>query len=381
MPHTSRLITPIALCITELNRGGAELAFCEIVAGMDRTVFDPVVYCLQSRPQDSSQSYVEKLEEAGVKIHFLDIRGFFSLFVGFFKFRRLLKRQRPRVFQSFLFHANFLGRWAARSAGVKRIFSGIRVAEKSAFWHLSLDRISAFLVEKYICVSRSVADFTIEKGRIPASKVLVIPNGIDPERFSNTSRADFSAIESVPNSRKAICIGRIHPQKGIDWLLQIAPKWLRELPNWELLIIGTGTPQYVEQCVRQRDRLEDEIRNRIHFLGWRTDVDELLRSSDLFLLPSRWEGMPNVLLQSMLCALPVLCTRAEGVLELLGETAAGPQNAEFGNEEEFCAKLRRIATDPEFALRLARDNEARIREEFPLEKMIRAYENLWKETE
>jgi hypothetical protein len=93
------------------------------------------------------------LEAAGIPVFFLDITGLWSLPGGFCKLRRLLKERRPDVFLSFLFHANVLGRLAARSVGVERILSGIRVAEKRANRHLTLDRWTSRFVEKYICVS------------------------------------------------------------------------------------------------------------------------------------------------------------------------------------------------------------------------------------
>ena len=361
---------PVALCITELDRGGAELALCEIAVRLDKSKFLPVVYSLQPRPKNEAASCVPMLEKSGIPVHFLDIRGFGSLLGGFAKLRRLLKSQKPLVLQSFLFHANFLARFAAYSAGVPHVFCGIRVAEKQANWHLFLDRLTSRFVEHYVAVSRSVADFTAEKGKISREKISVIPNGIDSDCFLPRHET-----KKTPTKR-AIFVGRLHPQKGIDWLLETCPHWIPQLPDWELCLVGKGAEQHVQQYEKIRDSLGD-LKNRIHFLGWRADIAELLADSDLLLLPSRWEGMPNVLLQAMSCKLPVLATNVEGVVEILGVNLAEPQTVDFGDTEKFCANLLGFANNVDFATEIGQRNRKRVQDAFSLEEMVRSYEKLW----
>ena len=361
---------PVALCITELDRGGAELALCEIAVRLDKSKFQPVVYSLQPRPKDEAVSCVSMLEKSGIPVHFLDIRGLCSLPSGLAKLRRLLKTQKPLILQSFLFHANFLARFAAYSAGVPHIFCGIRVAEKQANWHLFLDRTTNRFVKHYVAVSRSVADFTVEKGRISREKISVIPNGIDCNCFLPRHET-----KKMPTKR-AIFVGRLHPQKGIDWLLETCPHWMPQLPDWELYLVGKGAEQHVQQYEKIRDSLGD-LKNRIHFLGWRADIAELLADSDLLLLPSRWEGMPNVLLQAMSCELPVLATNVEGVVEILGVNLAEPQTVDFGDTEKFYANLLGFANNVGFATEIGQRNRKRVQDAFSLEEMVRSYEKLW----
>jgi starch synthase (maltosyl-transferring) len=237
---------------------------------LDRSRFDVAVYSLQARPADDAKSCVPMLEAAGIPVFFLDMTGPWSFVSGFFKLRRLLKKRRPDIFLSFLFHANFLGRLAARSVGVEHIVSGIRVAERRAKWHLTLDRWTSRFVDKYVCVSESVAEFSATVGGLPRSKLVVIPNGVDVERFQNALPADLSGIATSPDTKKAIFIGRLDHQKGIDRLLELAPAWLERCPDWELLIVGGNAPQGGAAK---------------HFLGWRSDIPELLAASDLFVLP------------------------------------------------------------------------------------------------
>ena len=364
---------PVALCITELNRGGAELALCDMAVRLDRSKFTPVVYSLQPRPPDDTTSCVPILEREAIGVHFLDIRGGGSLLTGFWKLRKLLKKQKPLIFQSFLFHANLLGRLAAFSAGVPYRFCGIRVAEKQASWHLTLDRWTSFLVEHYVAVSQSVADFSIKVGRLPEKKISVIPNGVDTNLFVPHLLA--GTLRLNPN-KKAIFIGRLHPQKGIDWLLETCPHWLPQLPGWELWLVGGGHAEHLRQYEALRNSLGD-LQERIHFSGWRKDIPELLAEADLLILPSRWEGMPNVVLQGMSCELPILATNVEGIAEIFGDDFATPQTVPFGDTKQLSEKILNIANHPEFAAELGRKNRQRVQKEFSSEKAVRRYEQLW----
>jgi glycosyltransferase involved in cell wall biosynthesis len=340
-----------------LNVGGAERVMCELAIRLFDRGHSVTVYSLQPRPNGTS--CVTQLETVGIPVKFLDIRGMFSLLNGFGKLRKLLKEQSPDVFVSFLFHANFLGRIAAYRAGIKHIVSCIRVAERSAKWHLFLDWCTSGLVERYICVSDSVAEFSRTVGGLPANKISVVHNGISitPEVKNNTAN-------------KIIFVGRLDYQKGVDWLIQTLPAWLAKLEDWELVIVGDGV---------FRDKLETWIdtplRNRVKILGWRADAVELISESKIILLPSRWEGMPNVLLQAMSNAKTVVATNVEGVTELLGNLAE-QQTCQWGDTEQFAQKILNLANNPELAKKIGRENRARIISDFSIDKMIKQYEQL-----
>ena len=363
---------PVALCITELNRGGAEIALCELAVRLNRSKFTPVVYSLQPRPPSGAASCVPILESKGVPVHFLDIRGYGSVLSGFWKLRKLLKTQKPLIFQSFLFHANLLGRLAAYSARVPHRFCGIRVAEKQARWHLTLDRWTSSFVEHYVAVSRAVADFSIETGRLPGGKISVIPNAVDTGLFLPRKEYPFAGTPR----KKAVFLGRIHPQKGIDWLLETCPYWLSQLPDWELWIVGGGSKEHLRRYEELRNSLGD-LKERIHFPGWCENIPELLADADLMILPSRWEGMPNVVLQGMSCELPIVATDVEGVKEIFGGDLAEPQTVPFGETRQLAEKILKIAHAPDFAAELGRKNRLRVQQEFSPEKIIRCYEQLW----
>ncbi len=202
----------------------------------------------------------------------------------------------------------------------------------------------------------------------------MIPNGVDVEAYEGVQGVSLDPW-GIPRGRRAItCVCRLTPQKGVDLLVQMAPRFLAALPQHDLLIVGDGP----EAARLQRQSADLELASRVHFCGWQPQVSEILRASDLLVLPSRWEGMPNVVLEAMACARPVVCMEAEGVLEILGPLAA-PQSAPIGDAEVFISKVVKILSQPELAASLGRNNFQRVAENFSLRVMLRKYEALFTE--
>jgi glycosyltransferase involved in cell wall biosynthesis len=176
-----------------------------------------------------------------------------------------------------------------------------------------------------------------------------------------------------PNSRTLVYVGRLHPQKGLDWLLPLLPPLMERFPECHLLLVGDGP---------QRKRLESQaaslgIRTRIHFAGWRPDVPAILPACTGLVLPSRWEGMPNALLEAMAAGLPVVTTRAEGVSEILADQMEA-QSAEFGDAAEFVARLETLLAEPSRAAAWGAANRRRVVRAFSWPARIADYERLYR---
>ena len=102
------------------------------------------------------------------------------------------------------------------------------------------------------------------------------------------------------------------------------------------------------------------IADRVHFAGWRADVPEILAASDLLVLPSAWEGMPNVVLEAMASGLPVVATSVEGVEELLGP-AAESQTVRYGDSAALATKIVRLVDDRHEATATGAENRRGLR--------------------
>jgi glycosyltransferase involved in cell wall biosynthesis len=362
----------VALCITDLDIGGAEGCLTQLAVRIDRSRFSPVVYCLGPRPAHDEASCCPALEKAGIEVHCLGARGIWQLPLIARRLKRLLAAQKPQILQTFMFHANLLGRIAARRAGVKAVVSGVRVAEHAARWHLRLDRLTHRWVDRYVCVSQAVAEFSAGQGGLPREKLVVIPNGIDLDKYPSRQPADLRALGIAAGRRAVTFVGRLEPQKSVDWLIATAPQWLGKLPDCDLILVGDGPLRPSLEAAAKAAGVAD----RVHFAGWRPDAPEILAASSLLVLPSQWEGMPNVVLEAMASRLPVVASDVEGVRELLGPNA-GPQTVAHGDSQALADAICRFMLDAAFATATGSENRRRAEQLFDIARMVELYEDLW----
>ncbi len=285
---------------------------------------------------------------------------------------RELRGFRPVVLQTWLYHANTLGRLAGRLAHVPIIVSGIRVAERRSRLRLWADRFTERWVAAHVCVSRDVARFSIEQGGLDAARVHVISNGVDADRFANAQPADLSSV-GIPNGAKLmLVVGRLDSQKDPLWLLEAFPKVQARVRNVHLAYAGRGPLQA---------RLEEEIERRnlagfVHVLGWRRDVPELLKTADVLVLPSRWEGLPNVVLEAFAAGTPVVATAVEGIAELIADGQTGLV-VWSRDSDELAGRVVEILTNLALRSAVSASAQTLVCERFTWESNCEAYAGLY----
>ena len=365
----------VALCITELDPGGAEQQLVSLALGIDRKRFEPRVFCLAARP--NSPRLVAQLEQAGIGVAFCEARGLASAPGTLSRLKQMFRQWRPDIVQTFLWHANVLGPLAAKSAGVSHVVTGLRVAEPGRWWRRPLERWAARRADRHVAVSEGVARFAREKIGLAAEKIRVIPNGIATDRYPAESIAAPTDLEKLGVERGRgvlLFVGRFDKQKGIDELVAHAPDLLACLPRHELLLVGDGLRR-AEIELRIRSQKQSD---RIRILGQREDVPVLMAAASLLLAPSRWEGMSNVVLEAMASGLPVVGFDVEGMRELLGEPGR-EQLVPPGHWPQFIERAVAFASDEAARKTIAALLRARAKNEFDLSFTIARYEQLFLE--
>lgn len=352
----------VALVITELDVGGAERQLVQLATGMDRRFFKPHIYALGPPPRPGGDELVRQAEAADVKVEFLHAKKWWQFGPTVEKLAARLREFQPKIMQSFLFHANVIGSTAARQAGVPHVCLGMRVNDPS-WWRAMVERRVARRADRVVCVSSAVADAVGRRLHLQTPQLMVIRNGVDVDRFEFAPPADLTPFGVPPGVRPLIFIGRLDQQKGADRLQQLALHL--EPLNQHLLIVGRGK---LEQQLRAR-----LTSKRVHFAGWQADIAPLLAASSLLLLPSRYEGMPNALLEAMAAGLPVLATPVEGVTEILSD----PQQVMPFAPLVWSAAITQLVQSAEHRAQVGVGNRQRVREHFSIEKMVTAYERLY----
>ncbi|GIW92873.1 MAG: hypothetical protein KatS3mg110_0914 [Pirellulaceae bacterium] len=355
----------LALVTTELEPGGAERCLTELALRLDRRQFDPLVISLAPPPKRTCLT--ESLAAARIPVFFLGLRGWWRLPGAAWALRRHLMCERVDLVQSFLFHANVLTALAAPCP----VVWGIRVADPRRVRH-RWERLLARRTSAIICVSHDVQEFVRNRVRVPEKLLRVIPNAVAAEAFAPVSAGDL-APPGKPYVPYLLFVGRLDPQKGLDWLAESVEPLLARLPKHRLLVVGDGPWKG-----QFESRLPAGVRSRVELLGWQPDAWRWMRCADLLLLPSRWEGMPRVVLEAMAVGCPVLVSQVHGVAELLGEAMA-QQSVPFGNTGEFVEKAVRLVEDQTLRARTIEQNRLRLHRYFSVEKMVSQYEALYRE--
>jgi glycosyltransferase involved in cell wall biosynthesis len=358
---------PVSLVITDLDVGGAERALVALATGLDRRRWLPSVVAL-----GGEGALASPLRTAGIAVECLDVNPR-RPFQAVRALTGSLRRFRPRLVQSFLFHANVAARLAAPWAGAPWVVGGLRVAERQRRWHLAIDRVTSGLATGSVCVSEGVRRFSRDVGRLDPDRLVVIPNGVDPAPFDRARAVDRASIGVPPDAFLTLYVGRLDPQKGLGFLLGAAAEVARARPDWHLALVGDGP-----ECdsLRRRSDADPSLRGRVHWLGRRDDVPGLLKGSDLLVLPSLWEGMPNVVLEAMAAGRAVVGTSVEGLEDLVvpGETGwlVPP-----GDSGALARALLESTADPGRLRRYGEAGRDRVEAGFTPGRVVEAYERLW----
>jgi starch synthase (maltosyl-transferring) len=224
-----------------------------------------------------------------------------------------------------------------------------------------------------VCVSRGVERFSREVAGLDPERLVVIPNGIDPAPFDRASPVPRAAIGIPEDAHLALCVGRLDLQKGLPDLLDAAEQVISQRPGWHLALAGDGPSRaWLLSQLAERAGLRDHV----HSLGRRDDVPGLLKSADVLVLASLWEGMPNAVLEAMAAGRAVVGTSVEGTEDLVvpGQTGwlVPPRDA-----LALAQALIEAADSPERCRRYGEAGCLRAREAFSIEATVAAYEHLW----
>lgn len=241
--------------------------------------------------------------------------------------------------------------------------------------HRFLYRLALRLVSGFIAVSDKVKNAMIETIGPIQDKVVVICNGVDVERYGRA--VDKVAIRSQlgleANTRLIAIVATLKEAKGHRYLIEAMATIGPRHPDLHVLFIGDG--ELGEELRAQVSSLK--LDDRVHFLGNRSDVSELLAASDLFVLPSLWEGLPMSLLEAMATGLPIVATEVSGTVQVMipGETGilVSP-----GDTLQLAQAIEQLLADPGQAQAMGAAARRRVEVEFSARKQANEHLALYR---
>jgi starch synthase (maltosyl-transferring) len=216
---------------------------------------------------------------------------------------------------------------------------------------------------------------------------VVIPNGIELPSLPISEELRPQLLDSLMPARSPfiLFIGRLSSQKNVLELLRKSDAMLSQLPQHHLVLVGDGPlRQSAFQVIQQLQHS-----GRVHMVGWQPNATAWLANSELLVLPSLYEGMPNAVLEAMAYQKPVVCFEVEGTRELLGDDSNEPlaskrriatdeQLVELGNWQQMEHQIVRLCTDQSLANNLATANRSRVQKHFQLRDQLNKYQQLYK---
>lgn len=313
--------------ISNLSLGGAQILLFDIL----NTLKSINKYDLYVITFDSGE-FIEKFQDAGIKVIDLKEKGLFNLRI-YFKLKRILKEINADIVHTHLNKADFYGRIAAKQTGVKIIFStchnysthhkGASLNKKSFF-----DVIDNFVIKftncNLIAISKVVKQYLVNRNPEFEKKTEVIYNGINIQKenylLKNEQLAGLRKDYVLNTSDFVISIlGRLEKQKGHLFFLESIKDFLRQYDNIKILIIGEGSLRNELEKFLYNSSLIDKVK----MLGFKKDVESIIEMSDLIAVPSLWEGFGLVILEGMIKRKLILASDVGGITEIIENGKTG----------------------------------------------------------
>jgi glycosyltransferase involved in cell wall biosynthesis len=273
------------------------------------------------------------LREAGAAVTYMGRRNRAQ---QAYELARFMRSRKYDLVHTTLFEADITARPAARAVGVPVVSSLVnvmygvdqardpRIRVSRLFAARAVDAMTCRSVDRFHAISRDVADVMSRRLRIPRRDIEVIPRGRESALLGKRTVARRVAVRRSlgidADTPVVLAAARQEYQKGLDILIDAVPQLLRSQPDVHVLIAGRDgglTPDLIAAIHRYG------IARRVTLLGSRSDVPDLMSAADVFVLPSRWEGLGSVLLEAMALETPIIASDLPCVREVFADETSG----------------------------------------------------------
>lgn len=372
----NRPVVPLKVLfvVPTLGIGGAEKHITTLLPKMDTTLFEPSLICI-----GEEGALFSVLGREGVDAVALGLPGKRNFVSAFRELTARMRRLRPDAVVVWGYSAEVLGRISAIAASVKTRIVWVHNCYDAAPRSLlrrAADRSLNRWTDSYFGVAEAQRVFMEQVLRYPAGRIRIIYNGVDPAlyRFDN-DRGILTEFGISSDDPVVAIVAGLRVEKDHPTFLRAAQLVLDTLPNTKFLIVGDGSLRGGLEALAERLGIVDSTR----FLGWRSDVDRILRATDVFALCSyTTECFPFSVLEAMAAGRPVVSSDVGGVGEMIEPGISGYLVAPR-SPNEFAARLVDVLSDREAASRMGLAARRRVETYFTLDQSVNAAEQLLEE--
>jgi glycosyltransferase involved in cell wall biosynthesis len=366
--------------ITGLERGGAEMMLYKLLRRLESETAAEVI----SLTDDGSLG--PSIRDCGVSVSVLGMRRGLPNPWAVAKLAQHLRRSRPNVVQTWMYHADFIGGLATKLSGSVPLAWGIRQSNLDPVHSKKLTRFTARLCarlshrlpQRIVCCSKEAARIHIEMG-YAKDKITIIPNGFDLEAFRPDPEARATLRQELGVLREDPLIGmvaRFDPQKDHRTFIRAAALVLQRRSDVKFVFVGDGATQNNLTLLGWLKAVG--VADRFSLLGKREDVARVLNAIDIASLSSAYgEGFPNVVGEAMACGVPCVVTDVGDSAWLVGK--AGRVVPVKHPEALARAWLDLLESDSSERRTIGAIGRARVSEQFEIGVIAHRYRDLWLE--
>ncbi len=354
----------------QIGTGGAERQLYELIVHSDfARVAHKVFYYSDARDEEMLKAYKAR------NIPLTRVPRSPNHPVRFLKnLVQMIRAENPDIVHCWLVSGNFWGRLAAICAGAKHIVVAWRNCD---LWKPIGARLLEWLTYgrvHHLANSKACAEFIAKRLWISPDRFTVIYNGLETGKFNLPDRRkELFAGLNIPDDHKIITmVGRLMEQKNYPMLLRVAQKTKQIGLPVVFVVVGTGVLK--ESLIEMSRRLN--VADRVHFIGIRNDIPDILASSNIFLFTTNYEGFPNALLEAMAARLPVVTTNFCGVDELIRDGQNGII-IPVDDADAAAEALRMYVENPERAKEYGNNAYLSVESVFSMDKMAEETESLY----
>lgn len=334
----------LAQVLAGAENGGAENFFVRLTSGLNS------VSGITEKAFIRNHSHrMNTLRERGVETEGFRFGGKIDL-IDNWRFRSRLKHWKPDVVMT----------WMGRASQATPPGDYVLVNRLGHYYNLKYYRKADY----WVGISKGICQHLIDGG-MPADRVVHIPNFADEREVTPLPRNSF---DTPVNKPLLLAAGRLHENKGFDILLRA----LVEIPEATLWLAGSGPEEASLKALCHELRLDARVR----FLGWRNDVTALMRTADVFVCPSRHEGLGSIVMESWAHGCPIVATRSQGPGEVIDDGQTGLLTP-IDDVAALAEAIHRVLVAPDFRASLVSQASAHYAEYYSEAVIVEAYRQLF----
>lgn len=346
-------------CLPWLTSGGVERRRLELARGLDASLFDQRIVCLDAR-----EGLLRQFTNANIIVHELKL-PFGPRALG--RVSTIARAWQPHIVHGAVFEGMLMASTAALIAGGRLILEETGHTTRRSWRGTLLFRALAARADVCVGVSPAVVQYLNDVAHIPSPKARLIMNGISAPKVPIASRDQIRQELSIPTNAFVIgSMGRLSNWHKRFTDLLLALKLLRDkYQHAHLLIVGEGSDRAMLEAKRDELGLSDNVT----FSGYQSDVGRMLSVMDTFALASEAESFGLVLVEAMFAGLPVVATRSFGIPSIVLDPETG-YLVPVGEPRAFAEALARLIDDPDLRARLGKAGLERARAAFGAERYV-----------